>query len=78
VGPQARDCTPPLPLAAPESWPLGRLGRLGWYRPAIRIAPGHTALIQARAHVVMALAQAAQVGQRIGPASVALFDVIDD
>jgi hypothetical protein len=57
---------------------VARLGRLGWYRPAIRVTPGYTALEQARAHVVMVLAKAPQVGQRIGPAGVALFDMIHD
>jgi hypothetical protein len=65
-----------LYLLPPEAWPLGRLGRLGWYRPPIRIAPGHTALIEARAHVVVAVAKAPQVWQRIGPAGVALFDMV--
>jgi hypothetical protein len=35
-------------------------------------------LIQARAHVVVPMAKATQVWQRIGPAGVALFDVIYD
>jgi hypothetical protein len=55
---------------------VARLGRLGWYRPPVRIAPGYTALIEARAHIVVAMAKAPQVWQRIGPAGVALFDVI--
>jgi hypothetical protein len=76
--PKPKISPPPLPLAAPEAWPLGRLGRLGWYRPPVSIAPGYTALIEARAHVVVAMAKASQVWQRIGPARVALFDVIDD
>jgi hypothetical protein len=55
---------------------VARLRRLRWDRPAIRVATRHTALIEARAHVVMVLAKATQVGQGIGPAGVALFDVI--
>jgi hypothetical protein len=35
-------------------------------------------LIEARAHVVVAMAKASQVWQRIGPAGVALFDVVHD
>jgi hypothetical protein len=35
-------------------------------------------LIETRAHVVVPMAKAAQVWQRIGPARVALFDVIHD
>ncbi len=67
-----------LCLLPPEAWPLGRLGRLGWYWPPVSIAPGYTALIEARAHVVVAMAKASQVWQRIGPAGVALFDVVHD
>jgi len=67
-----------LCLRAPESWPLGRLGRLGRYWPPVSIASGYTARKEARAHVVVAMAEATQVWQRIGPAGFALLDVIDD
>jgi hypothetical protein len=71
-----KDFAPPLSFRAAKACSLTRLGRLGWYRPPVSIAPGYTALIEARAHVVMVLAEAPQVGQRIGPAGVALLDVI--
>ena len=44
--------------------------------PEIRLATRHAALKQARAHVVVPLAQAAQVGQRISATGFALLDMV--